>query len=77
MRLLMHKKGVLIVDRVLSNAMEKRHYVNSGSNACGAITHSFGKKNTIASPGASTGSDYGLQRVALSNYYADYLVTVE
>lgn len=73
----MHKKDVLIVDRVLFNAMEERHYENSGSNACSVVERLSGKRNTTVPHEGSTGSSCGLRRAAQLNYFVNYPGTVE
>lgn len=72
----MHKKDVLIVGQLPFNVMGERHYANRGSDVCDVTEHLSGKQNTTVSPDAGTGSVCGLQRAALSNYFANYPGTV-
>lgn len=71
----MHKKDVRIADQTRLTVMEKRRYVNSGFDAYDVVGPSSGKKNIIALQDVSIGSSSGLPRVALSIYFAGYLVT--
>jgi hypothetical protein len=72
-----HKKDALIVDQVLFNAMEERHYENSDSNACSVVERLSGKRNTTVPHEDSTGSSCGLRRVAQLNYFVNYPGTVK
>jgi hypothetical protein len=72
-----HKKDVLIVGQILFNIMAERDYANSGLNACSVSERLSGKRNTTVPHGDDTGSNCGLQRVALLNYFASYQGTAK
>ena len=73
----MHKKDALDVGQVQLNITEGLRCKNSDSNACCVIEHSYGKKNIIVLHDASTGSGYGLLKVALSSCFVNYPVIVD
>lgn len=72
----MNKKDVLTVGQMLLNVMEGLRYTNSDFDVRGVIVHLSGKYNPTVPCGVSTGSSYGLQRVALSDSCANFPVTV-
>jgi hypothetical protein len=72
----MNKKGVLTVEQLPLNVMEGLRYRNSDSDVYSVNGHIYGNYRPIVTCDDNTGSDYGLQRVALSAYCANFLVTV-
>ena len=72
----MHKKDAPAVGRMQFNAMGEMHYTNRGFGACSVDARSFGKYGAIGPCAASTGSSFGLSRVALSDVCANFLAIV-
>jgi len=72
----MHKKDVLNVGQAPLNVMEELPYTNSDFNVCSVSEPLSGKRGTTVSYAASTGSGYGLPRIAPSGYFANCPATV-
>jgi hypothetical protein len=72
----MYKKDALCATLLKLNSLEKLHYKSRDSGVYNVSEHSSGKCGVTVFPGASIGSNYGSQRVALSDYYPNYLATV-
>jgi hypothetical protein len=72
----MNKKDAPTVGQLPLNVMEGLRYGNSDFNVCGVNGHLYGNYHPTVPCDVSTGSDYGLQRVVLSDCCAKFLVTV-
>jgi len=68
----MLKKDVLDAGRAPLQDMEGLHYTSSDFDVCYVIEHLSGDHDITGPYGISTGSSYGLLRVALSDYSANF-----
>ncbi len=68
----MNKKDVPTVGQLPLNIVERLHYRNSDFDVCGVNGHLSGNYHPTVPCDVSTGSGYGLQRVALLGGYVSF-----
>jgi len=72
----MNKKDVRAAGQLPLNVMERVRYRNNDFDVRSVNGHLYGNYHPTVLCDVSTGSGYGSQRVALSDYCANFLVTV-